>query len=236
MCFWVAQNLDSANHRNLYIDDFHLGDQYWGHDIMWKLLSLISYMSFPSSFLKLPIVLVDRAIVLGLAAFLYPAALAKVTLDQDELSGSRHVITKNINANDWALVWDLNVVIPLFIIFLCYFRVLIAVINNSSRVQEAALPLLCLYMLCWLGFLSVESRLWCATIWVLLWLIFDQENWFSLFFSAWRLITLQRLNQELIFMVVTTNNVAKCRMFNLWEYSIFSSNSRDRWDDLKWRE
>ena len=51
----------------------------------------MSYMSFPSSFLKLPIVLVDGAIVLGLTAFLYPAGLAKVKLDQDEPSGSRHV-------------------------------------------------------------------------------------------------------------------------------------------------
>ena len=56
-----------------------------------KCLTLMSYMSFPSSFLKLPIVLVDGAIVLGLTAFLYPAGLAKVKLDQDEPSGSRHV-------------------------------------------------------------------------------------------------------------------------------------------------
>ena len=59
----------------------------------------MSYMSFPSSFLKLPIVLVDGAIVLGLTAFLYPAGLAKVKLDQEEPSGSRHVSTRNIRAN-----------------------------------------------------------------------------------------------------------------------------------------
>ena len=82
-----------------------------------KCPTLMSYMSFPSSFLKLPIVLVDGAIVLGLTAFLYPAGLAKVKLDQDEPSGSRHVWTRNIRANDWELVWRLNVVIPLFIIF-----------------------------------------------------------------------------------------------------------------------
>ena len=47
-------------------------------------LILMSYISFPSSFLKLPIVLVDGAIVLsGLTAFLYHAGLAKVKLDQD---------------------------------------------------------------------------------------------------------------------------------------------------------
>ena len=47
----------------------------------------MSYMTF-LSFLKLPIVLVDGAIVLGVTAFLYSVGLAKVTLDQDELCGS----------------------------------------------------------------------------------------------------------------------------------------------------
>ena len=46
-----------------------------------KGLTLVSYMLFPSSFLKLPIVLVDRAIVLGVTAFPYLAGLAKVSLD-----------------------------------------------------------------------------------------------------------------------------------------------------------
>ena len=82
-----------------------------------KCLILMSYMSFLSSFLKLPIVLVEGGIVLCLTAFLYPAGLAKVKLRKDESSGSRHVWTRNISANDWELAWGLNVVIPLFIIF-----------------------------------------------------------------------------------------------------------------------
>ena len=95
------------------------------------------------------------------------------------------------------LFLGVNVLLPLFIIYLWYFRVFIAIRKNSFRVQEARLASVRikevriifkkLSLLCWLGSFSVGSQLWCVTTWVLTWLILDfldKENWFSLFFST----------------------------------------------------
>ena len=67
--------------------------------------------------------------------------------------------------------------------FVYYFQFAISefsveVRKNSSRVQEAALSLLC-----WLDSSSPKSQLWCATIGVSPWVISIKENWFSPFSS-----------------------------------------------------
>ena len=83
------------------------------------------------------IVLADAVILVGLTAFPYPAGLAKVTLDPRRalcFTTFQQQTSAQMLGN---LFLGLNVVIPLFIICLCYFRVFIAIRRNSFRVQEA---------------------------------------------------------------------------------------------------
>ena len=83
------------------------------------------------------IVLVDVVILVGFTIFPYPAGLVKVTLDPRRalcFTTFQQQTTAQMIGN---LFLGLNVVIPLFIICLCYFRVFVAIRRNSFRVQDA---------------------------------------------------------------------------------------------------
>ena len=85
------------------------------------------------------IVLVDAVILVGLTTFPCPAGLAKVTLDPRRalcFTTFQQQTTAQMIGN---LFFGLNVLLPLFIICLCYFRVFIAIRNNSFRVEGARL-------------------------------------------------------------------------------------------------
>ncbi|XP_044175299.1 melatonin receptor type 1B-A-like [Acropora millepora] len=85
------------------------------------------------------IVLVDAVILVGLTTFPCPAGLAKVTLDPRRalcFTTFQQQATAQMIGN---LFLGLNVLLPLFIICLCYFRVFIAIRKNSFRVEEARL-------------------------------------------------------------------------------------------------
>ena len=83
------------------------------------------------------IVSVDAVILVGLTVFPYPAGLAKVTLDPRRALCFTTFQQQTLAQMLQNLFLGLNVVIPLFIICLCYFRVFIALRRNSFRVQEA---------------------------------------------------------------------------------------------------
>ena len=85
------------------------------------------------------IVLVDAVILVGLTTFPCPAGLAEVTLDPRRalcFTTFQQQTTAQMIGN---LFLGLNVLLPLFIICLCYFRVFIAIRKNSFRVEGARL-------------------------------------------------------------------------------------------------
>ena len=85
------------------------------------------------------IVLVDAVILVGLTTFPCLAGLAKVTLDPRRALCFTTFQQQTLEQMIGNLFLCLNVLLPLFIICLCYFRVFIAIRKNSFRVEEARL-------------------------------------------------------------------------------------------------
>ena len=88
------------------------------------------------------IVLVDAVVLVGLTTFPCPAGLAKVTLDPRRALCFTTFQQQTIAQMIGNLFLGLNVLLPLFIICLCYFRVFIAIRKNSFGVEEARLALI----------------------------------------------------------------------------------------------